>query len=274
MVDRDICICGGCVGVFGFTGKRNWNYSISKKLNEAKMRKGEMVVSPIMIAIIAVFVLIISIIGVSMFGDKISGFFKVIPSFNESLSGEKSSEVFRYVIPGERIDYYDGVSWKEFDGEVDVNGRILVKEEILNSFRGYYYRSNSQVDTMSVLKQMKSSEVVYVFDGEKSGEVVIFIKNTNKRLILENNDVLSVEDGAGKRIDYFGADRKEIKEKAIIWRDSIFSKPMKFEYSLADGEKLIGETCVEKKVTSVNGKFERYLIADFNKAGENCGNEK
>jgi len=161
---------------------------------------------------IIIFALLLVILLVS-FSGKSGGIFDSIKSLiPSSWGGVKPGLVedgaFRYQIMEDKVQYYDGASWREFP-VVDINGnkqpgvqigdKVYVKEDVYNAYRNEYYGDVAPKITVGSLNpvldyfKMNNPKPV-ILDVLKQCRILDKLKinklemhNPHKHIIIENN---------------------------------------------------------------------------------------
>ena len=103
------------------------------------MKKGEISIQQIVVAIIALVVLLVvfSSTGI-LFGREIN-IFKLLPNFGADNKTVENVEIFRYDISNGNVMYYDGTSWSEFSGEIRAGDKKVNYSELKKNFENQYY---------------------------------------------------------------------------------------------------------------------------------------
>ena len=103
------------------------------------MKKGELSVSKIVPAIVAVVVLLVVLSSTgNLFGKQIN-FFKLLPGFDKDNKTVENIEIFRYDILTRGVMYFDGTNWNEFEGEFRAGDKKVNYDKIRKDFENWYY---------------------------------------------------------------------------------------------------------------------------------------
>ena len=103
------------------------------------MKKGELSISKIVTAILAVVVLLVVLSSTgNLFGKQIN-FFKLLPGFNNENKTFENLEIFRYDITNGDVMYFDGTNWNEFEGELRAGDKKVSYDKIRKDFENWYY---------------------------------------------------------------------------------------------------------------------------------------
>lgn len=127
---------------------------MNEERDDAVWNKRGIAAEQLLIAVLAVTLLVIAGLGFSklMSGHWIPSF---IPSFNQTRGGGTELAQIRYVIPDDRVDFYDGATWHAFGvAKRELAGREYDGAGVSRALREHYF------DTKGVLR---TSETVELF---------------------------------------------------------------------------------------------------------------
>ena len=101
-------------------------------------------VEQLMFLIVTVLVIVIVVLGLFWFRSGGAGnFFSFIPGFNDTKSIVTDSEVFRYDIGENKVEYYDGVQGVDFETLI-VNEKKIDSTDLYWAFRDFFYQERDQ----------------------------------------------------------------------------------------------------------------------------------
>lgn len=224
--------------------------------------------------VIAVFVLVIVVIALYLFfTGKGMAFFKFLPGFNETKPKLEGPEIFSYNFLDDKIRYYDGNAWNDFEGKtIEINDKKFSYTGVYGNFSGFGYFSTK--DKVIVLGSTAALTIRAVLIGRSNkGQ----FNGIYKTMTGEYWCALSVDDssfvcgksaaGASLPIDK----QNLVKVEMIKWKKEILSKPMKISYYniyLKKDESVYACT----RILASQGKY--YLVADLDNSVAEADKDK
>lgn len=105
-----------------------------------KNKRGDVTQGKIIALVIGVFVLVLVSIFAYSFFTGTNVFFKFIPTFNLSSSATGGLEIFRYDVPNNKLQYYDGASWNDFKlgTSLKINNKKISSDSLRSGIREFY----------------------------------------------------------------------------------------------------------------------------------------
>lgn len=110
-------------------------------------------------ALLAIVILVLLVWGFygAMTGHWIPNF---IPSFNQTSETKSELALVRYVISEDRVDYYDGATWREFgEAERELQGKTYNGAVLRRDLREHYF------DSQEKIRKAENVEFYNIFDG-------------------------------------------------------------------------------------------------------------
>ncbi|PIN93001.1 hypothetical protein COU54_04585 [Candidatus Pacearchaeota archaeon CG10_big_fil_rev_8_21_14_0_10_31_24] len=131
------------------------------------VKKGE--VKYLMAIVLTVFFLIVLLSGTwAIYTGNIFPFFKNINNFNQTVNVEGDLIRIRYDLSEDKINYYDGVEWKDFnENGLKFKDISLEKDKLKEDFEKYYYDSISRKYDGDIFD--------YQFDPKQNGDVFVHL---------------------------------------------------------------------------------------------------
>ncbi len=228
----------------------------------------------IIAAVIAVVVLVLVIIGLWMwFSGKGLPFFEYLPGFNQTKPPATGLEVLRYKFSEDKVQYYDGVKWNDFEMQknVELNGKTLDYTKTYTSLVAYFFfdvdgeRPIADRGTLTyrlVYQPGGSSPPMGWWDSlkagffgsysklqVKNGEVLIIPAGGGEGYALYLDGTLSGLTKDGKSYSYLPSltnSQTLLKKDVIEWRDSVLNKPVEIGFTLENGKIESVKVCVDK----------------------------
>ncbi len=130
--------------------------------------KGDVIISRLIGIVIAVVVLVIVLVGLFFFySGKAFPFFQWLPDFKRNATVVEGSEIIRYDIIGDKVQYYDGTSWVDFSNDLKFGDKNLNYEVVRKGFSDYFYNGKRQGGIVDLGQNME--EIANLINSYNSG---------------------------------------------------------------------------------------------------------
>src|SRR3989344_8469574 len=93
------------------------------------MRKGDIAIMQVIYGVVALFVLILVGFGIYSLITGEFPFFQWL-GFNRTVSVLVNTEILRYDLAKQNVEYYDGTRWNGFQGEIDLGKKKINYDKI------------------------------------------------------------------------------------------------------------------------------------------------
>ena|SRR3989344_7988269 len=185
----------------------------------------------------------------------------IVPILNASITLKLDSEIIRYDLSLDKIQWYDGVNFWDFEknGQASFNKKTLQETQIKKDLGiNYYYdrdlpvqfvlekRFNNEIKTANDGSQRvyKNKFLIEKFIKAEKGNVTITVYYATETLLGESpkyfiltlkNELYEInpenrEEKEIYKFKYIDEPEREIISKVSAWRNSIFSKSVQLHY--------------------------------------------
>ncbi len=136
--------------------------------------KGDIRISHLIGGIVAIFVLVVVIWGLSsFFGGQAFAFFDFIPGFNRSVGKVVGIEILRYDIGNAKVEYYDGTRWNNLDREVFLGDKKVKYEDVKRNFESFYYGTKRENNLIEIEQSISLIGVLNLVNGYNNNVIKI-----------------------------------------------------------------------------------------------------
>lgn len=209
--------------------------------------------------VIVVFVIVFVIVGLWLFFSGKLSFFGYLPSFNDTKPGVAGPEIIRYKIADDKLQYYDSTKWNDLkEGSVFyLNDKQLNYQSVYSAFFDYFYLSRElQPETDKFQYTLRGFPIIYkdsrwipdyfekfyfsenfqkVFISR--GTVLLFYELDKSVYAVDlNNNVQQINEDFSGFKDSIDLNPMAVREGAVNWRDSIFTKPIEIGFVSESGQ--------------------------------------
>ncbi len=145
----------------------------------------------IIAAIVAVAVLVIVVLAIWMFYSGKINFFESIPSFNQTKPRIITSEIFRYYLPEDKLQVYDGTSWVDIGEKgIDVNDKKLEYVKLYGELTESYIGKTKEFQggIVAFIEKANFATNAYLYGGGSIAIVKSPIDMSKPRAVLDIKD--------------------------------------------------------------------------------------
>lgn len=223
--------------------------------------------------VIAVFVLVIIALGIYSFYGGQSKFFDFLPSFGEKEKIE-GVQVLGYDITNDKVQYYDGSSWRDFkESKLVLDNKEVVYSDVRENFRNYFFQprtaeirknlaDGTSILVLNIIREKSGSDSSIVYPGEVSMSITkgndvtqLSLRLDNSIYILDKKSLLTAEQSNG------------IKDLGGSWRDSALKSQIIINYQNIENDLKESVSVCATKV-SIQSRY--YLVVDLTKGTTSC----
>lgn len=160
----------------------------------------------LILAIVAVVVLVLAVIAFTGKGGELSNYVvNLFPWFNNTKGNIQGTEILRYSVLNDKVQYYDGSLWRDFskgtgsDRIVEFNDKKVLYDDAYNAFRAEYYTNAHASRGMEEIELTSNAARSFSSGGT-------FLQQDLKAVIEPTSYITQIHKGVQGKLEYFPGD--------------------------------------------------------------------